>query len=193
MSRRAYGFLLLAYPRDFRSRFGDQMAQVAADLASHTSPLRLWPRILGDVVASAPRQRMESLMDRFSPGSRAYVVFVLAAASALAVVLVGTAVPHSLPILALGLAVLAFRRRRQLGHLAATRSRWYLFLAAGAATLASIAVLARILPDYDGALADTLWYAAFFAFLFAWLLIATAAVLAATTAWNHFKPTHHPA
>jgi hypothetical protein len=109
------------------------------------------------------------------------------------VVLVAFAVPLSLPIMAIATVVLAVRRRHHLGHLAATGSRWYLFLAAGVATLASIAVLAAVLPDYHGAVADALWYAAFGAFLLGWLLIATGIVLAIATAWKRLTPTHHPA
>ena len=193
MSRRLYRLFLLAYPRTFRRRFGDEMAQAFADLASRTSRLRLWSHTLADVAVSLPRQQLESLMDRFSPGARAYVVFALAALSAVAVVLVAFAVPLSLPIMAIATVVLAVRRRHHLGHLAATGSRWYLFLAAGVATLALIALLAAVLPDYHGAVEDALWYAAFGSFLLGWLLIATGIVLAVTTAWKRFTPTRHPA
>ena len=166
------------------------MAQAFFDLASRTSRLRLWPRTLADVAVSVPRQRLESLMDRFSPGARAYVVFALAAVSAVGVVLVGSAVPLSLPILAIATLGLAVHHRRHLGHLATTGSRWYLFLAAGVATLASIALLAGVLPDYHGAVADALWYAAFGAFLLGWLLIATGILLGVATAWKRLAP--HP-
>ncbi len=193
MSQRLYRLLLLAYPRTFRRRFGDEMAQAFADLASRTSRRRLWPHTLADLALSVPHQRLESLMDRFSPGARAYVVFALAAISVVGVVLVGSAVPLSLPILAIATVALAVQRRRHLGHLAATGSRWYLFLAAGAATLASIAVLAAVLPDYHGAVADALWYAAFGTFLLGWLLIATGILLGVATAWHHLNPPHHPA
>ncbi|MEA2826463.1 MAG: hypothetical protein QOG43_902 [Actinomycetota bacterium] len=193
MNLRLYRLLLLAYPRSFRRRFGDDMAQIFADLESHTSRLRLWPRTIVDMAASVPRQRLESLMDRFSPGARAYVAFALAVISAVAVVLVGSAVPLALPIVAIAALALALRHRHQLGHLATTGSRWYLFLAAGAATLASIVVLAGVLPDYQGAVADALWYGALFLFLLGWLLIATGAVLAVATAWKRLTPTRHPA
>lgn len=193
MNLRLYRLLLLAYPRSFRRRFGDDMAQVFADMDSHASRLRLWPRTLADVACSVPRQRLESFMDRFSPGARAYVAFALAVISAVGVVLVGSAVPLALPILALAAFALAFRHRHQLGHLAATGSRWYLFLAAGAATLAFIALLAGVLPDYHGAIADGLWYGALFLFLLGWLLIATGAALAMATAWKRITPRRHPA
>ena len=101
-------------------------------------------------------------MDRFSPAARTYVSSPLPPSVPSPWCLVGLGRPASLPILAVATLGLAIHHRRHLGLLATT-SRWYLFLAAGVASLASIALLAGILPDFQGALADALWYAAFVA------------------------------
>lgn len=101
--------VLMAYPRDFRSRYGGELARSIDDLRRHggLGRGRLAARVAGDVVRSAPRMRMETLMarSRFKPiaitavlsvglmaavvGSPAFLV-VIAAAVALAAILVRT-------------------------------------------------------------------------------------------------------
>lgn len=77
-SVRLYGTLLAFYPRPFRDRFGDDMRQAFADLLVHHAggrPVRVWPRVVLDLVTSASRERAGQL----GGGGRRWVAFVAAA------------------------------------------------------------------------------------------------------------------
>jgi len=78
-SVRLYGTLLALYPRPFRDRFGDDMRQAFADLLVHHAggrPVRVWPRVVLDLVTSASRERAGQLG---GGGGRRAVAFVAAA------------------------------------------------------------------------------------------------------------------
>ena len=63
ISCRFYGFLLLAYPAEFRRRFGTQMLQVFRDCyraeAANGSLKRFWLRSLLDLIFSVTRERID--------------------------------------------------------------------------------------------------------------------------------------
>ena len=68
ISPRLYRFLLSAYPKEFRHEYGPQMAQLFDDChraeglrGSRVGVVRLWARILLDLVQSAPKQHLDSL------------------------------------------------------------------------------------------------------------------------------------
>ncbi|HET7112795.1 MAG TPA: hypothetical protein VFI57_04090 [Pyrinomonadaceae bacterium] len=64
ISSRVYGWLLLAYPPEFRREFGDEMLQVFCDCyraEARTGSLpRFWFRTLLDLVATAAKERADS-------------------------------------------------------------------------------------------------------------------------------------
>lgn len=64
VSLRLYGWLLLAYPPEFRRTFGDQMLQVFRDCyraeASSGSLASFWWRTLLDLVLTAAKERADS-------------------------------------------------------------------------------------------------------------------------------------
>src|SRR3712207_586228 len=64
VSVRLYGWLLLAYPQEFRRAFGDQMVQVFRDCyraeARSGSVPGFWFRTLLDLVLSAAKERADS-------------------------------------------------------------------------------------------------------------------------------------
>ena len=70
-AQRFYGLLLLAYPAEFRQEYGPMMAQVFRDCycaekrrGQTVGILRLWLRILGDLVVTAPKEHLENLGKR---------------------------------------------------------------------------------------------------------------------------------
>jgi hypothetical protein len=63
-----YRALTWLYPRDFRSRYRDDLVQIHADLTRERGPARAWGRTTLDQFVTVPRYRMESLMkESFSP------------------------------------------------------------------------------------------------------------------------------
>lgn len=58
-----YRLLLVLYPRDFRDRYADDLVQALADLSGDLSARRVWQRVALDVAVTAPRYRMETLMN----------------------------------------------------------------------------------------------------------------------------------
>jgi hypothetical protein len=64
MNRRVYELLLWLYPRQFRTRYGDEMARLFADQLADARAgrgdgvARAWIRALGDVVASAAGEHL---------------------------------------------------------------------------------------------------------------------------------------
>src|SRR5690349_1448807 len=67
LSKQLYRFLLLAYPREFRLDYGSEMTQVFCDCYrdsnSHglVTVLEFWPRVILDVIRTAPLERWENL------------------------------------------------------------------------------------------------------------------------------------
>lgn len=61
-NRRIYGFLLFAYPREFRQQFGAEMAEVFAQMSQdqHGSSgiIRLWRLVLRELICVAIPQRL---------------------------------------------------------------------------------------------------------------------------------------
>jgi hypothetical protein len=70
VSERAFRIALLAYPRDFRESFGDEMAQTFRDLLrdAHAhgpwSSGGLWARTIGDIAVSALKERSAEMRRR---------------------------------------------------------------------------------------------------------------------------------
>jgi hypothetical protein len=66
-SRRVYALLLASYPRGFRREYGREMARVFADLcresAGRASLARVWAGALADLALTAPRLRVEELLE----------------------------------------------------------------------------------------------------------------------------------
>jgi hypothetical protein len=66
-SRRVYALLLASYPQGFRREYGREMARVFADLcresAGRASLARVWAGALADLALTAPRLRLEELLE----------------------------------------------------------------------------------------------------------------------------------
>ena len=60
---RVYRSLLLLYPRHFRDRYTDDLVQTFTDLSGELGPRRAWRRVALDLVVTAPRYRLETLMN----------------------------------------------------------------------------------------------------------------------------------
>lgn len=111
-AKRVDRLVLLAYPRSFRHDYGDEITRTLDDLRVHhdVRGWRLGLRIGRDVVATAPRLRLESLMSRnrvlvvvgvltavVVAGFAGTPIFLLAAAAVVAWIVVG-ARRHDRPI-----------------------------------------------------------------------------------------------
>src|ERR1044072_8403284 len=61
--KQLYQLLLLAYPREFRLDYGSEMTQVFCDCYrdSNSPVLEFWPRVILDVIQTAPLERWETL------------------------------------------------------------------------------------------------------------------------------------
>jgi hypothetical protein len=66
-SRRAYALLLASYPPGFRREYGREMARVFADLcresAGGAALARVWAGALADLALTAPRLRLEEMLE----------------------------------------------------------------------------------------------------------------------------------
>ncbi len=81
-----YRLLLALYPRDFRDRYADDLVQALADLSADLGARRAWQRVALDVAVTAPRYRMETLMnERRQPAVLTAGIVVLAALGILSV------------------------------------------------------------------------------------------------------------
>ncbi len=81
-----YRLLLALYPRDFRDRYADDLVQALADLSGDLGARRAWQRVALDVAVTAPRYRMETLMnERHQPAVLTAGIVVLAALGILSV------------------------------------------------------------------------------------------------------------
>jgi hypothetical protein len=141
--RRLDRLVLLAYPRSFRREYGDEITRTIDDLRHHRGVRgwRLGLRVTGDLLAAAPRLRLESSMTK----TRALPVLVgvaLVALSAAAAMVLGAVVVFVVPVVLVGLAIaLTVRHDRPLATEPASSNRWAAWAAGGgAAILASLAI-----------------------------------------------------
>ena len=69
---RLYRMLLVVYPKQHRSEYGESMAQLARDRlrdeGGGVRTARIWAALLSDLATSAARERMESSMQAFKSG-----------------------------------------------------------------------------------------------------------------------------
>jgi hypothetical protein len=91
---RAYRFLLLLYPAEFRRDYGEGMTRVFGELQREErlrggfGPVVFWIRILTDLARSAAREHMETLFHGGSPrGRRPRSIWPAFAGTALALIL----------------------------------------------------------------------------------------------------------
>ena len=89
ISIRLYGFLLFAYPAEFRREFRDQMLQVFRDCYRHEarsgSLLRLWLRTLLDLLFTAAKERIECAGRNISMNRRTDAIALLGCVGIIAI------------------------------------------------------------------------------------------------------------
>ncbi len=143
--------VLLAYPRSFRTEYGDALLQSISDMRRYggISRAHLFARVANDVVRTALRMRLELFMTRYKP---------LAIAGLLTVGIFAAMVGSSMfPVLiasALALLVLLLVRTDE-GPIvvnAPPLSHWYRWIIAGAAMFA-VGMASAIVdgPDFSSA------------------------------------------
>lgn len=145
---------LLAYPREFRRRYGNEWARTIRDMRVHRglSRGRVAGRVLADVIATAPRMRWETMM-----GTAKTALTILA----LLVVAVGLVIGSpAVAVPVIGIAALAVIRssrhdRPIAAELTAWSARWYAWLAAGAGLF--VVGFGALLTEEDGGLTEVAW------------------------------------
>ena len=142
--------MLLAYPASFRSHYGPELVRCIHDLRRHggMGRGRLAAHVAADVLLTAPRMRMESLMTRT-------IAITVALSAALLLALVVS--PVALVLVPLALVAVVAARRRQDRPIAAdppspARGRTHIL-----AGLASLMVAGAILLVDGGELSEPVW------------------------------------
>jgi hypothetical protein len=91
-SRRAYALLLASYPPGFRREYGREMARVFADLcresAGGAALARVWAGALADLALTAPRLRLEEMLEGGALMSKVRTVALALAAYAFTLLVV---------------------------------------------------------------------------------------------------------
>ena len=138
---------LLAYPAAFRSRYGPEMLRCMRDLRRHggMGRGRLAAHVAADVLLTAPRMRMESLMNRT-------IAITVALTGVLLLALVVS--PVALVLVVPALVALAAMQRRHDGPIAATPARGRGHVLAG---LAALALAGAIVIVDGGELSEPVW------------------------------------
>lgn len=134
--------VLLAYPRSFRRDFGDDLVQSVADMRRHggMSRLALFGRVGIDVVRTAPRMRLESLMKNHKPLAVAAVLSI-----GLFAALVGSPSFYlMIACLAVVLVLVARTGDRPITGDPTRTAHWYRWVGAGAASFAVGLIAAMI-------------------------------------------------
>ena len=147
-----YRGLTLLYPREFRSRYRDDLIQYHADLTRDRGRAAAWFRSGLDLIVTIPRYNLETAMNpRHTTSALNVIVAALGIAGLMAVV----AVPIGAPLLAVA-AVLAVSQRSQIARSIRVRDsdrrRHRLKMAAFFAlvTVADVAIASADLPnDYS--------------------------------------------
>ncbi len=147
--------VLLAYPRSFRREFGEDVAQSMGDMRRHggMSRLGLFGRVGIDVVRTAPRMRLESLMKNHKPIAVSAVLSI-----GLLAALVGSPGFYLMvACLAVVLVIVARTGDRPVTGDPAQTGHWYRWVGAGAVSFA-VGVIAAVIdgPNFSE-LGWTIW------------------------------------
>ena len=181
-----YRRLLWLYPRRFRDEFGPDMVQLVANQLRDEHALRVWSRVVVDLLITAPARQLEAHMHRRSTSSVPILFAAISAAGAGLMLIGGT----SVGVLAFGavvaaaagaIAIVAWRQNATIAaaHLIATH--WWKFLVGGAATLIGFAVMTTL----TGELGDVTWLVGMIALLSALISLAFGVILAAIHLGGH--------
>ena len=179
MSRFGARLVLLAYPRSFRREFGEDLVQSIADMRRHggLSRFGVFGRVGIDVVRTAPRMRLESLMKNHKPLAVAAVLSV-----GLFAALVGSPSFYLMIVcIAAVLVIVARTGDRPITGDPAHGAHWYRWLGAGAVSFA-VGVGAAVIdgPDFSEA-GWTIW-------AFSWavaIVLAVYGLVLASTRYLH--------
>ena len=145
-----YRWILRVYPAKFRRAYGEAMTQLFTDLLADQRrsghPLgvfQLWANTVGDTLSSASREQKEEAMHNSAALTRALLV-VVPVAVFMAFALAGSLV--ALPVLIVGIVILAARRRSLPDALfGPRRGRWWVWSLVGLATIGS-GFIVTVLP-----------------------------------------------
>lgn len=147
---RALRLMLLAYPAAFRRRYGAEMLRCIQDQRRYqeADPVRLALRVAGDVLLTAPRLRMETLMTR---------TIAITIAVGLTLLLSLLVWPVALTVVPMLVLLAAFSRRHDQPIAAgdAPRSRWLRHILRGVGAL-SVSGAVLVLSG-GGELSEPLW------------------------------------
>lgn len=84
-----YRSLVRLYPREFRGRYGDDLAQHFSDLVTDRGTRKAWTRTSIDLIVTLPRYRLESIVTEQHSATTLNVAITLLAAGGVLSVLTG--------------------------------------------------------------------------------------------------------
>jgi hypothetical protein len=142
-----YRLVLLAYPRAFRERYGDEMTRTVHDLRRHDgmSPPRLTLHLARDVALTAPRLRMEHLMTQ----TKVLAVVALAVLTALAAIAGSPRFALLFLVPLVFVAILVHGHDRPITRSGVGSRHWWRWGASGAALLGVLILAEGAGPDFD--------------------------------------------
>ena len=140
---RAYRALLFLYPRRFRREYRDPMLQLYRDARRERSST--WPRLAGDVFASAPVQYKEAFLT-MSTQTKLVVLALLAGTGIVVFAAIGGALAALVLMLVLAWVLLSLLRER--GACPSEGFWWKL-------TLSGVGVLAFVIVFFGGPWPDS--------------------------------------
>jgi hypothetical protein len=181
-----YRKVLLAYPRRFRRQYGRAMEELFVDeIRFGGEPARhVWRRTLGDVVRSAPAERVGAMIDRTSPAERTLLGLLLVAVAVVLAALTGAPGLGMLPLLVAGAGYAIYRPRRRQSD---ASLRWYRLVGGGVGLFALVFLGALVpWPDSD-ALGEILYYVVVVTVLTAVALISIGIALGVAAFVRHMR------
>jgi len=106
--RSLYRKVLLLYPRSFRETYAEPMLQLFGDCLRASGP-RVWLQTIPDVLRTAPKQRVEAIVKRLSPGARVVSLALIVLGAAVLGVGLGAG---AVPLVAVVVVALVLSQRR---------------------------------------------------------------------------------
>ena len=161
------------YPSRFRAEYGDDMLALLREQLRDEPAWRVCGRAVIDLAVSVPTQHVEVHMSRFRTSLFVLIVTLAAATAAFAFVegLLGVTVAF----LGVTLAILIWRRERSARERQSVVAKWWVFLAAGAASLAIVIAAATA----SGELSEPAWVVTMLGLLASVALVGAGIVLGA--------------
>lgn len=155
---RAYGALLVLYPRSFRREYGEDMALLFEEQLRDENPWRVCTRAATDLALTIPTNHLEAVMKASTSPFLSTLFGAVAVAGIVSAIVSGTNAILALSGVAVGvaaggLAAASYRRNRPLAPSGQTGG-WWKLLAAGGGLLTALIITLNV----TGEVPDGFWF-----------------------------------